>query len=64
MFTQTITKTRTKEKTLRLRLVQRKKVSFTEDTVDNEHLGRHKSKVCCIRHISSELGGRNKYERA
>lgn len=25
-----------------------KKVSFTEDTVDNEELGRKKSKCCCI----------------
>ncbi|KAL0265803.1 UNVERIFIED_CONTAM: hypothetical protein PYX00_011518 [Menopon gallinae] len=59
----TVTKTRTKEKTHRLRLVQRKKVSFTEDTVDNEHLGRRKSKACCIRHINNECRDRNKYER-
>lgn len=27
-----------------------KRVSFTSDTVDNEHLNRKKSKACCIYH--------------
>lgn len=31
-----------------LRLNPRPHITFTEDTVDNEHLGRKKSKRCCI----------------
>lgn len=25
-----------------------KKVTWTEDTVDNEHMGKKKSNICCI----------------
>ncbi|KAI5190107.1 hypothetical protein NECID01_0800 [Nematocida sp. AWRm77] len=32
----------------------RKRVTFTEDTVDNEHLCRKKSKACCIFHKKNE----------
>jgi len=35
--------------TVTLRLVPRmKKVSWREDTVDNEHMMKKKSKICCI----------------
>ena len=37
--------------TLRLRLKpekERRKVQWTSETVDNEHLGRKKSKCCCV----------------
>uniref|UniRef100_A0A915D4M7 E3 ubiquitin-protein ligase PPP1R11 n=1 Tax=Ditylenchus dipsaci TaxID=166011 RepID=A0A915D4M7_9BILA len=34
---------------LRLRPVQpKRRVTFSADTVDNEHLGRQKSNCCCI----------------
>ncbi|KAI6243822.1 Protein phosphatase inhibitor [Aphelenchoides fujianensis] len=33
---------------LRLRGPDRPRVTFTADTVDNEHLGRLKSNCCCI----------------
>jgi protein phosphatase 1 regulatory subunit 11 len=36
--------------TLILHLNDRQGVSWTEDTVDNEHLGRRSSKRCCIFH--------------
>jgi len=53
---QTITKEETEgangPPTLRLKLKKdekdRKKVKWTNETVDNEHLGRKKSKCCCI----------------
>jgi len=39
------------EETLRLKLkkgaAEKKKIQWTEDTVDNEGLGKKKSKVCC-----------------
>ncbi len=34
--------------TLRAAEKDGKKVTWTEETVDNEHLGRKKSKCCCI----------------
>ena len=38
--------------TLRLRLIkkgsEKKKVQWTNETVDNEHLGKKKSKCCCV----------------
>lgn len=34
--------------TLQLRSEPRKVVHFTEGTVDNEHMNKKKSKVCCI----------------
>jgi len=32
----------------------RKRVSFTKDTVDNEHQNKKKSKSCCIYHKNQE----------
>jgi protein phosphatase 1 regulatory subunit 11 len=40
---------------LKLRQKQ-KKISWTEDTVDNEHLGRKSSKRCCIFHKKKNFG--------
>lgn len=54
-----------------------KKVKFSEDTVDNEHMGKRKSKICCIYHrprlnpddtsedscSSCDEKGKNAYER-
>lgn len=48
-------------------LKRRKKVTWSEDTVDNEHMNRKSSKVCCIFHSSdhtdSDCVRKNKYER-
>lgn len=33
----------------------RPSVTWTEDTVDNENLGRKKSKICCIFHSSKKF---------
>ena len=43
-------------KTLILRLRGRKYVKFTEDTIDNEGLGRKSSKRCCIFHKRKAFG--------
>lgn len=65
-------KTSTKYKTLRL-----KKITWKEDTIDNEHLNQRKSNICCIFHRqklspddsdtssceSCEEKGKNAYER-
>jgi protein phosphatase 1 regulatory subunit 11 len=60
----TLTQTKTKVKKLVLKLVNRKKkVSFTSDTVDNEHLQKKKSKICCIFHSKNECKDKNKFER-
>jgi len=50
--TATVTKETTEgnEETLRLKLkkgAEKKKIQWTEDTVDNEGLGKKKSKCCC-----------------
>lgn len=51
-------------KHLRLRLVHRlRRVTWAEGTVDNEHLGKKKSKICCIFCSRNEDRERNKYER-
>ena len=45
--------------TLRLRLKPDKKgrkVQWTSETVDNEHLGRKKSKCCCVFHKKRPFG--------
>ena len=42
--------------TLVLRLNPRPHISFAEDTVDNEHLGRKSSKRCCIYHKKRPFG--------
>ncbi|EHY64572.1 protein phosphatase 1 regulatory subunit 11 [Nematocida ausubeli] len=47
----------TTESTLTLRLrggPPRRRVTFTRNTVDNEHLNRKKSKICCIYHTKNE----------
>lgn len=35
---------------------RRPRVKFTDDTVDNEGMGRKSSKVCCIYHKPKEFG--------
>lgn len=54
-----------------------KKVTWSEDTVDNEHMGKKKSNICCIYHRpklspddsdtsscdSCDEKGKNEYER-
>lgn len=32
------------------------KVRWTEDVVDNEHMGKKKSKICCIFHPQRDFG--------
>lgn len=60
----TSTYTKTKVKRLVLKLVKRqKKVTFSSDTVDNEHLNKKKSKICCIFHSKNECLDKNKFER-
>lgn len=44
-----LTKPKTKEK-------EDKKVGWSEDTVDNEHMGKKKSKCCCIYKKPSVFG--------
>lgn len=39
-----------------------RRVSFTPDTIDNEHLNKKKSKVCCIFKMGKNKK-KNKYER-
>lgn len=58
----TTTQTETVQK---VRLRRRKRVTWTEDTVDNEHMNKKSSKVCCIHHSMAGHGSRdkNKYER-
>lgn len=63
---------------LNLKEKLKKNVSWTEDTIDNEHLGKRKSKICCIYHrprlnpddpstdescSSCDEKGKNAYER-
>eukprot|EP00051_Salpingoeca_urceolata_P031845 m.13202 g.13202 ORF g.13202 m.13202 type:complete len:112 (-) comp4487_c0_seq1:283-618(-) len=52
--TQTTTAATGGRQQLRLHLrapqAEKKKVEWTEDTIDNEHLGRKSSKKCCIYH--------------
>ncbi|ETA55725.1 hypothetical protein VCUG_02843 [Vavraia culicis subsp. floridensis] len=52
-------KPRTRTRTLRL---VRRRVTFTPDTVDNEHMGKKKSKCCCIYKTGNDKT-KNKYER-
>ena len=49
----------------KIKLKRRKKVTWTEDTVDNEHLNKKSSKICCIFHSKNDPKCRhkNKYER-
>ncbi|KAI0979992.1 hypothetical protein GJ496_007768 [Pomphorhynchus laevis] len=61
------TTTTTNESRLILRLQdtrpnEENRVRFTNDTVDNEHLNKKKSKCCCIFTKSSKLKGENSNE--
>lgn len=42
--------------TLRLRPRRKKGVKWTEETIDNEHLGKKSSKKCCIFHKQQAWG--------
>jgi protein phosphatase 1 regulatory subunit 11 len=58
------TRTTTVTKRLKLRLVrERRRVTWAEGTIDNEHLGRKKSKICCIYCSKNRNRNINKYER-
>jgi protein phosphatase 1 regulatory subunit 11 len=48
--TTTTTTTVESARTIALRLRAPRRVRFDETAVDNEHLGRRKSKSCCIYH--------------
>ncbi|CCI74102.1 ECU05_0185 [Encephalitozoon cuniculi GB-M1] len=50
---------------VKLKLVQKKPrhVTWTEETVDNEGLGKKKSKICCIYCSKGKDRDKNKYER-
>lgn len=51
-------------KHVKLRLVNRpRRVTWTEETIDNEHMGRRKSKICCIYCSKDKDRKKNKYER-
>lgn len=58
----TVTQTVTK-----LRLRRKKRVTWAAGTVDNEHMNKKKSKICCIHHGRADCPDRdtdkNKYER-
>ncbi|KAK6462801.1 phosphatase inhibitor-domain-containing protein [Scheffersomyces coipomensis] len=63
--TQTVTRTETAQPILRLRNKDgetkkrgktRPQVSWNEDVVDNEHMNKKKSKICCIFHPQREFG--------
>lgn len=47
--TEQATKEKTKKKS-------RSRVRWTEDVVDNEHMNKKKSKICCIFHPQREFG--------
>lgn len=57
-----ITVTQTVQK---VKLKRKKVVTWTEDTIDNEHMNKKCSKVCCIFRSKdrSECKDKNKYER-
>ncbi|AHL28927.1 protein phosphatase [Encephalitozoon hellem] len=50
---------------MKLKLVQKepKRVTWTKDTVDNEGMGKKKSKICCIYCSKGKDKDKNKYER-
>lgn len=58
----TITVTQTVQK---VKLKRRKQVTWTSETIDNEHMNKKKSKICCIFHSDSKncCSDKNKYER-
>ena len=49
----------------KLKLVSKKKVTWTADTIDNSKMNRKKSKICCIFHKEEhdEPCDKNKFER-
>ena len=51
-LTETITET---NKILILTLSQKKRVTWHESVVDNEHMNKRKSNKCCIFHKKQEL---------
>jgi protein phosphatase 1 regulatory subunit 11 len=58
------TRTTTVTKRLKLKLVRgRRRVTWAEGTIDNEHMGKKKSKICCIFCSSNKNKDVNKYER-
>ncbi len=63
---------------IKLQYKPKKSVTWTEETVDNEHMGKLKSKICCVYHrprlnpddpssdescSSCDEKGKNRYER-
>mmetsp|Transcript_49300 Transcript_49300/g.97507 ORF Transcript_49300/g.97507 Transcript_49300/m.97507 type:complete len:97 (+) Transcript_49300:91-381(+) len=54
--TRTATETSDKKMVLKLKEAKGPKIKWTEDTVDNEHLGRRSSKRCCIFHKVKKFG--------
>ncbi len=63
---------------IKLQLKPKKSVTWTEETVDNEHMNKLKSKICCVYHrprlnpddpstdescSSCDEKGKNRYER-
>lgn len=65
--TQTLTIT---EQIRKLKMVKKRRVTWTPDTIDNSKMNRKKSKVCCIFHRDEidepcgENANKNKYERS
>ncbi|KAI4291500.1 hypothetical protein PAPHI01_0774 [Pancytospora philotis] len=57
-----VTVTQTVQK---VKLKRRRVVTWSADTVDNEHMNKKSSKICCIHHSKAEAGckSKNKYER-
>ncbi|KHN70585.1 protein phosphatase inhibitor [Ordospora colligata] len=50
---------------IKLKLVRRdRRVSWADDVVDNEGLGKMKSNVCCIFCSKNKDKHKNKYERS
>lgn len=46
----------TKSKKKKSKLKKKPRVRWTEDVVDNEHMDKKKSKICCIFHPQREFG--------
>ena len=51
-LTKTITET---NKILILTLSQKKRVTWHESVIDNEHMNKRKSNICCIFHKKQEV---------
>ncbi|CDW91445.1 UNKNOWN [Stylonychia lemnae] len=45
--TQTITQTQSQPQIHTFEIKKKQSIKWAEDTIDNEHLGRKKSKICC-----------------